>query len=185
MIRGRQKGRGFTIVELVATIVILGISLASITGVISLGIGNSADTLMEARAIALGHSYLDEIMARRFDERSDASGLDPCYGLPPGADTCTAVANLGPDGGETSRDRYDDVDDYDGLAEGDGYAPIKDAEGTVRANYDSFTVQVAVRYAGNDAVIGLTQTDAKLVTVTVSFRGLPTGWEFSVYKGNF
>lgn len=187
MINRRSGTRGFTLVEIVVTIVILAIALVSVTSIVTLGITNSANTLLETRAIALAHAYLDEILGRRFDERSATGGLGPCYDLPPPAATgkCTAVANLGPDGGETSRDRYDDVDDYNGLAEGDGFTPIKDADGVTRSNYESFTVQVAVRYAGTDAVLGLNATDAKLITVTVSYRGLSTGWQFSAYKGNY
>jgi len=185
MISLRQKG--FTLVEMVVTIVILAIALAGVAAMVSLGSSNSADTMLETRAIALGQSYLDEIMGRRFDERSAASGLSPCYLLPPGGGRrCTAIASLGPDGGEGSRDLFDDVDDYDGLAEGDGEAdPLQDAEGLERSGYENFNVTVSVRYAGNDPVLGLNATDAKLITVTVKYRGLADGWNFSVYKGNY
>jgi MSHA pilin protein MshD len=178
---------GFTLVELVATIVILAIALVGVSSMVSLGSSNSADTILRTRAMALGESYLDEIMSRRFDERSAASGLDPCFGLPPGADTCTAEANLGTEGGESSRDRYDDVDDYHGMEEGDGeLTPIQDAEGNTRADYANFHVEVSVRYAGDDPVLALDKTSAKLITVTVTTRDQGgQGWKFSVYKGNY
>jgi MSHA pilin protein MshD len=177
--------RGFTLVEMVATIVILAIALVGIAGMVSLGSSNSADTLVQTRAIALGGSYLDEIMGRRFDERSAPSGFDPCFGFV-GGDRCTAEMDFGADGGESGRDEYDDVDDYHGLAEGDGEAtPIEDAEGETREEYANYHVDVSVRYAGDDAVLGLTETDAKLITVTVTTRDQSSGWEFSAYRSNY
>lgn len=191
-----SRTRGFTIVEIVVTIVILAIALLGVVAIVRLGTSNSADTMLETRAIALGQAYLDEIMGRRFDEKSAASGLDPCFGLPSDmpapAKPCTAVASLGTDGGEGSgggflRDKWDDVDDYHGWMEGDGETkPIQDAEGDDREGYENFHVEISVRYAGADAAWGpLTDTHAKLITVTVKVRGQDEGWDFSSYKGNY
>lgn len=175
---------GFTLVEMVITIVILGIALVGVSAMVSLGSSNSADTLLETRAIALGQAYLDEIHGRRFDERSAASGFNPCFGLV-GGNRCSTT--LGPDAGENSRDRYDDVDDYHGLEEGDGVpgVPIRDAEGNERPDYENFHVAISVSYAGADIGMGMDETNAKLITVTVTARGQPEGWQFSRYKGNY
>jgi MSHA pilin protein MshD len=176
---------GFTLVEMTITIVILAIALVGVASMVGLGTSNSANTLVQTRAVALAESYLDEILGRRFDERSAASGLDPCFGLS-GGDKCSDEVDFGPDGGESSRDEYDDVDDYDGLKEGDGEVPpIADAEGATRVEYTNFHVEVSVRYAGDDPVLGLTETDAKLVTVTVTSRDQDNGWEFSAYRSNY
>ena len=176
---------GFTLVEMVVTIVILAIALVGVAGMVGLGSSNSADTLVQTRAIALAESYLDEILGRRFDERSAVGGNDPCFGLV-GGDRCTAEANFGPDGGESGRDTFDDVDDYHDLREGDGETtPISDAEGETRPEYANYHVEVSVRYAGDDTVLGLTETDAKLITVTVTTRDQSTGWSFSAYRSNY
>lgn len=186
---------GFTIVEMVVTIVILGIALIGVAAMVSLGTSNSAETLVQTRAVALANSYIDEIMGRRFDERSAASGLDPCYGFT--SNRCTLDASVAPDycestlgrdGGETlgQRETYDDVDDYHNLEEGDGTAfPISDADDATRAEYENFHIAVSVRYAGDDAVLNLHCTNAKLITVTVTSRDQQQGWDFSVYKGNY
>jgi MSHA pilin protein MshD len=174
---------GFTIVEMVATIVILAIALIAVSGMVALGTSSSADTLLETRAIALGQAYLDEITGRRFDENSDPGGFDPCYELTP-PDPCSAV--FGPEGNETTRDDFDDVDDYHGLLEGDGETtPIQDAAGDTRADYENFHVAITVEYAGDDPVLGLDATDAKLIVVTIKHRDQQDGWQFSVYKGNY
>lgn len=183
-----QQQHGFTIIEMVATIAILSIALVSVASIVSLGTSRSADTLQETRAIALGYAYLDEILGRRFDERSERSGVQPCYGLAPGPTRpCTAEMAFGPDTGEgTDRARWDDVDDYHGRAEGDGEViPLLDAAGNVRTGYDNFHVQIAVRYAGTDTAWGSSETDAKHVTVTVRLRSRTEGWSFSAYKGNY
>src|SRR5690606_31444683 len=93
---GVGGSKGFTLVEMIVTIVILAIALVGVSNMVSLGAANSADTRLDTRAIALGESYLDEILGRRFDERSAASGLDPCFDLV-GPDRCSTT--LGPDGG--------------------------------------------------------------------------------------
>ncbi|MDC0598552.1 hypothetical protein OAP18_01720 [Gammaproteobacteria bacterium] len=103
-----------------------------------------------------------------------------------GGGRCTAELSFGPDGGEGLRRRYDDIDDYHGLQEGDGFGtPIEDAEGNTKSGYENFRVEVRVRYAGDDAVLSLAETHAKLITVSISHRAQVTGWDFSVYKGNY
>lgn len=183
------KNRGLTIIEIVVTIVILGIALVGIAVMVGTGVSQSANTLIETRAVALGYSYLDEILGRRFDERTPTGGTPPCFGLA-GGGRCTAEASFGPDGGETRR-RFDDVDDFDGLVEGAGVIAnpvIDDAEGNDRTGYENFKVSVNVRYAGDDDVFGMPvpdETNAKFVTVTVEHTILNLNWEFSAYRGNF
>jgi len=202
-----SRQRGLTIIEMIVTIVILAIALVSITQMISGGLGRSADTLLETRAVALAQSYLDEIFGKRFDDLSDPRGIPPCRLV------CTDESLFGPedgqggrpDSGETSRIYFDDVDDYHGLDEGDGQTnSLQDAEGNERQGYENFRVRVSVRYlevdaGGEEELLGvdsalpdeLDQTDmnnaqdAKLITVTVTHRNVSAGWDFSMYKTNF
>lgn len=189
MIRRPVNGRlrlqaGLTIVEIVVTIVVIGLALVAISALVGFGVSESADTMTETRAVALGYSYLEEILGRRYDERTPRSGSPPCYGLS-GGGRCTAEASFGPDGSE-SRETFDDVDDFHGLVEGAGEAtPLEDAEGNTRTGYDNFRVEVTVRYGGDDAVLGLTETDAKFITVNVRNTSLGLNWDFSAYRGNF
>ncbi|WP_169792260.1 type IV pilus modification PilV family protein [Pseudohongiella spirulinae] len=187
----RRVQRGVTLIELIAVIVILAISLVGVTAAISGAISRSSDVMLETRAVALAQSYLDEILSRRFDENSAPRGIPPCRS------NCTDEIDFGPDGGETGRADFDDVDDYHGLDEGAGQAdPLQDAEGNERLGYENFRVRVEVRYlrlgvgeieedlatAPNDLT---DEQDAKLITVTVSHVEQPGGWMFSVYKANF
>ena len=136
---GAHHQRGVTLIELIAAIVILAIALVGITAAVPSAISRSSDTTLEARAVALAQSYLDEILARRFDANSGARGIPPCFIdadplNPGGMRACSET--LGPEPDEAliaptySRENFDDVDDYHGLDE--GYAqgrPLVDADG--------------------------------------------------------
>lgn len=190
-----RRQAGLSLIELIATIVILALALAGITVVLQGGLSRSADTTLQVRTVALGQAYLDEILGKRFDEKSSNSGIPPCRASAPPPFQCTVEGSFGPDGGET-RSTYDDVDDYDGMDQGDGQGtPLQDAEGNTRTGYDNFRVQVSVRYinvgAGQEEEnLGQgseldDELDAKLITVTVSHRSLTQGVAFSAYKSNF
>jgi len=159
---------------MVITISILAVSLTGITVMIQGGLSRGADTLLDVRAVALGQSYLDEILSRRFDELSEPNGIPPCRSLGAGAKPCTAEGSFGADG--ETRANYDDVDDYHGLAEGEGEAnPLRDSMGVTRDGYANFHVSVSVRYinlGGGQEEENLAQAselgdefDAKLLTV--------------------
>ena len=192
----RHRQSGFTLLETVVSIVVLGLALSSVAYMLQRGISESADTMVETRMVALGQAYLDEIISRRFDEMSHAGGAKPCFGFPPLPNACTAAASLGPDGGESSgglllRNRADDVDDFHGLVEGAGEpAPadvLRDAEGNEREGYENYHVEVEVLYAGDDPAFAKTPTDAKLITVSVRLADQEEeeAVEFSAYKGNY
>lgn len=201
----RTKHHGFSLIETIVTIVVLAIALTGITLAIQQGTGSSSTASVEVRATALAQAYLDEILGKRFDERSANRGVPPCRDpvIAPGTlRDCTLEVNFGSEGGEgTNRSRFDDVDDYHNLDEGDGQGtPLQDAEGVTRDEYENFRVTVDVRYihvllvsdeeyqlsasAMNDEDID-DNYDAKLITVTVYYRGIPEGLMFSAYKANF
>ena len=204
--------KGVSLVELIFTILILSLALVGIASSISGGTSRSADTLVEIQAVALAQAYLDEIVGKRFDEGNRPSGIPPCRvqrdSLPDLADgaarRCSEKVEaapppreFGPDGSET-RATFDDVDDYDGLIEGQGFGDLEDANGDPRGSeYDNFRIEIEVTYfdpLGTDVSYSDPGTndeeldddyDAKLITVTI-FNGNETeGFVFSVYKSNF
>ena len=206
---------GLTLIELVATIVLLSIALLGVAAGLQRGLGQSGEGLPQLQAVALAQSYLDEILGKRYDEKTRNRGVPPCRApsLPgvPVARQCTFEASFGPDTGETpasySRVRWDDVDDYHGMDEGNGGAnTMVDAAGNPRTDYDTFRVQVNVRYlnlgisptplgilppvASDEATLPINnewddEFDAKLITVTVSDGGLSDPVEYSAFKANF
>jgi MSHA pilin protein MshD len=187
----KQQQRGLTLIEMVVTIVILAISLVAISSILSSGVGRSSDTTLELRSAALAQSYLDEILGKRFDENSHPRGIPPCRS------NCTLIGSFGPDGGET-RAQFDDVDDYDGLDEGEGQlTPLQDANGDTRTGYENFRVRVSVRYmdigaSGTEENLAVAANDlddnedAKVITVTINFISSGAeGVSYSAYKANF
>ena len=175
----RQRGcqRGFTLIELVVTMLILSVAALGVMYSLSLGLRHQSDALWQPKAVALAESYMEEILGRRYDERSPSGGVPPCST----ATTACSIAAAFNDG--EVRAQFDDVDDYDGLNE----QPPRDVYGNPRSDYDSYRVAVSVAYASPAQVTALgldSTTDAKLVTVTVSTPESGS-MSFSALRGNF
>ena len=170
-----RMNQGFTLIELILTLLLISIAVLGVSYALGFGLRHQSDAIWQVKAVALADSYLEESLARRYDENTPVSGVPPCS---PVTSACSAVFS----DGET-RPEFDDVDDYDGLNE----SPPRDVEGLVRSGYDGYRVQVAVRYlvASEVTSLGLDDaSDAKIVTVSVSS---PSGsaMNFSAVKGNF
>jgi MSHA pilin protein MshD len=178
----KETQKGLTLVEMVVVIVVLGIALAAVAPIIANGTGSAGKVLLETQAVALGQSYMDEILSKRFAEAASPSGIPPYTG------PCALVTE------EAQRADYDDVDDYNGLAEGfdtDPPQPLLDVDGNARVGYENFRVDVVVRCLGDEAD-GLDSLDSldslengKFISVTVSHRTNTQGWKFGAYKANF
>ena len=83
--------RGMTLVELVMTIVILGIAAAALFSAMAAITGRSADPMLRQQSLAIAEAYMEEITLQAF---SDPDGLADC-----------------------GRSCFDDVGDYHGLDE--------------------------------------------------------------------
>ena len=178
---------GFTLIELVLTIVILGaVSLILIPFVNS--IVHGPDPMVRQRAVALGQALMDEIMAKRWDENTPVGGGPICSGessskatRPSLVDNCGApgartASAIGADAGETDRTLYDDVDDYNTMAE--EVDTFHDQRGTA-FSLPGYRRKATVRYVASSAnpidqntPAAPGTTDTKLVVVTVTS---PTG----------
>ncbi len=155
------SAKGFSLIELIITIVVLGVALSALTSSIFNGVGRNADPLWQSKATQLSQSYLDEILSMRYQEDSPLGGG--------GVGTCTLV---GSEAGETSRSLYDDVDDYNGLIESADFLDT-----TTLSNYSGYNVSIEVTC--NDVA-----TNSKLIAVTITS---PTNQNlvFSVIRGDF
>ncbi len=183
----RKNVKGFTLIEIIIGIVMLSISLAVVSTLIVPTEKQSADNVLQIKAAELAQSLLNDISSRAFDNNSDMAGGRWRCGED-GQDDCTENNRLGPDDGlggrddddETSRDRFDDVDDFD------GYNEITDAlGGDLSDDYGRFILDVSVAYAGDDLDLGVgNEQQAKRITVTVT-TSLGTAIEFSTHKANF
>lgn len=166
---------GFTLLELVLTIIILGFSTIILVPYFQ-AITQSPDPLIRQQAIALGQAMVDEILAKRWDEftpvgggpiRSDESpsGTVRLSKTLDAFDPLTAIATE-----EGSRADYDDVDDYDGSSENNTFYDQTGGSFTMRA----FQRDVAVDYIASNSnpvdntAVAAGSTDTKRIMVTIT-----------------
>ncbi len=169
---------GFTLVELVIGIALIGSVVALLVALVYPQLLRSADPLLIQRAAALGQSLAEEVLAKPFDELTPLGGVPPC-------NPCSAT--LGPDAGELGREDFDDVDDFNLYCgnPGDRFA-VENALGIAPDDYGSFSIRVCVDYDGDYDGVADTDSNAKLVTIDVWPPSERSGAvRFQFYRGNF
>jgi MSHA pilin protein MshD len=116
MSRFWQKRRaGFTLVELVIAIVVIGIAASGVLLVMNYTTAHSADPMIQHQAVAIAEAYLEEVLLQPYS--------DP-----------DAVPSV-----EANRALYDDLDDYNFTDVG-----ARDPSGAAIAGLGAYTVTVAV-----------------------------------------
>lgn len=156
VLAARALQYGATLVELVITIVIISISVAAVVGTLSRMTAHSADPMIEAQAVAIAESYLEEIMLKAY--------LDP-------------TKNTVCPGPPASRSLYDNVCDYSGLVD----IGARDQSGNPPPGIDlsAYTVAVTVDQAatlnnlsGSGSVLRIdvhvTYVDPSIADITLS-----------------
>ena len=140
MINPRQ--RGFTLIELIMFIVIVGIGVAGVLSVFTTSVRNSADPMVRKQALAIAESLLEEVVLKDF--------VDPNGGTN-GVSTCTLA-------GGTNRSLWDDVCDYNGYAS----TGIRDVQGNAIANLGGYSAAVTV------TTVAVASVNLKRVLVSVT-----------------
>src|SRR5690554_5084105 len=178
----RSSQQGFTLVELIIGLVVLGLAVVMLAMLFFPQAQRSAEPILQTRAAGLGQALMLEIMSKSFDQHSDRTGgLLRCGETD--APTCTEPTALRPDSGET-RALFNDVDDYHGLNSIDD--PLSDALGqAIGHRYPNFNYAIDVCYY--DVAIKECSpviTPYKLITITIT---TPLGQDigFSAVRGNY
>jgi len=143
---GPRRQRGVTFIELVAAIVIIAVASLGLMLAVGGAVGRSADPMIETQATAIARAYLEEAALAGFcDPEYDPDG-DPATGCRQEcvASPCASGCGGTKFGAEADRAHYDDVCDYDGLAD-DG---AHDRRGVALAELAAYRVRVGVREAG-------------------------------------
>ena len=99
----KRRSQGFTLMEMVVFIVVVGVGLAGVLSVLNLTTKSSADPIQPKQALLVAESMMEEILLKSY--------CDP--------DTVvrtTTPSTCGAHTTEASRDLYDDVLDYNGYA---------------------------------------------------------------------
>ena len=163
-------------IETVIAIVIIGIALTGIIGVIFNNIQEGARPFLETRGIELGQAMMDEILLKRWDEDTPLGG-----GRIP-----VAQANIGTESGESGRTDFDDVDDYNGYADGISGEPLKDELGNdLSADFQGFSRSVTIDFfkpAGAPA--SLDTKNYKRIRIQVT-APMGENFAFTAIKTNF
>ncbi len=173
-----QRSRGFSLIELVAGLVLTAFSLTFLSVVFFSHPERSVEPMLQVRAAELGQALMDEILAKPFDEQTPLGGFPPCS-------PCTPTASLGPDGTET-RSNYNDVDDYHSYC--DSNHAVEDVFGNLPTDFDNFQMSICVNYDGDYNGVADDNINAKLVIVEIyppSGAGLHEPITFKAYRGNF
>ncbi len=167
---------GFTLIETVIAIVVIGIALVGIIGVIFNNVQQGTRPFLEIKGVELGQAMMDEILLKRWDEDTPLGG-----GRIP-----LSLANIGTESGESERTDFDDVDDYNGYADGVAGEVLQDELGNdISADFTGFSRSVTVDFfkpAGAPA--SLDTKNYKRIRVQVT---APTGenFVFTAIKTNF
>jgi MSHA pilin protein MshD len=134
-----KRQMGMTLIELVMTIVIVGIAAAALFSAMAAITESSADPLLRQQSLAIAEAYLEEILLKDY---VDANGI-----------VCPAVPG--------NRSQYQTVCDYAGLNDNGA----READGTSIAALAAYRVNVTVT---PHAWAGLAAADALYVEVTVT-----------------
>ena len=190
---------GFSLIETIIFILVVGIALAGIVSLFVQNTRSSADPFVRERAVAIAHTYMDEIMGKRFDENTPVGG--GC--VETGSNSCTAYCAALSDGvcvsskcrlqaatncvarasvsgiatEEGSRSAFDDVDDYDGLNQ------VPTGIGGAVGGYQEFNVQVNVSQPAA-SWHGIDARDLRHIQVAVS-SPLNETIRLEAYRVNF
>lgn len=158
----RARRAGFTLIELIIAIVVIGISLLGVLTVFAVAARHSADPMVQQQAQLIAEAYLDEILIKRF--------YDP--------DTNTVCpANEG------SRAIFDNVCDYNTLPD----TVVRDQSGAAIAALSAYSVTVAVDSSAGVALHTVNNTGAtRVLLVTVTVTGpQSTSVALSGYRTNY
>ena len=159
--------RGFTLIELVLSIVIISVTGVALIAAVSTVAGRSADPMIRAQALAVAGAYLEEVsLAPLCDPAYDPDGnpattcrtdckTRPCAG------GCGGAA-FGPEGGRAD---FDDVCDYDGLSDSGAY----DRQGNALAGLSGYRVDVSVLDSAGVSLgsPAITPADGRVVRIEV------------------
>ena len=154
--RQRHLSRGFTLVELIIGLVVLGIGVTAFLNLIVNTTRHSADPMIQQQAHAIAQAYMEEVLAQPFcDPDFSTTCRTSCISA-----TACATCNIA----EGTRSNYDAVCDYNGLSDSTG---ARNYTGALVAGLGSYNVNVNV----DDSAVtlsGLSSASGQLVEVTVT-----------------
>ena len=191
-----RRQRGFSLVELLVSMIVIGVGLAGLMSVIPVAIRTSTDPLITKQALTIAER-LGAPLGLTINAKGAVPGdhalcvpsrmmFDPLHTLfteamlseisgKPFANPTNGFAGAAT---QANRALFDDVSDYNGYSSVGAYAI---AGGAPIAGLTGYNVSVSV--AGT-ALSGATAVDSLLITVTVTYQG-GTSVSVSGYRLNY
>jgi MSHA pilin protein MshD len=152
----KRHARGFTLIELIFFIVVVGVGLAGIVSVSTTVVKSSAEPMVRKQALAVAQSLLEEILLKNYSRPTDS--------------TAVSFANGG------TRNQFDTVTDYIGYNTTGG---IVDVTGTAVAGLGSYNFTPVVTVAPD------TLGTLAVLKVVVSVTGPQGVVTLTGYRGNY
>jgi MSHA pilin protein MshD len=152
---GAARGRigGFTLVEMILAIVIIGVGLAGVMVAFSTAVGRSADPVIQQQMLAIAENLIEEVQLKPYA---------------PAAHTAPAGC---------ARDTYNDVSDYHGYATSGQVCTV---DGVAVGALSGYSVGIAVATA---TLSGVAEAKRITVTVTRGSQSLSlAGWRTNYAK---
>jgi len=146
--------RGFTLIELIVLIVVVGVGVSGLVLAIHQATKDSVDPLFQQQARAIAQSYLEEAMLKSYCDPDDFASATTC--VTSCSSSACVPANCGTNT-EASRDLYDNVCDYDAIT---SESPPVDQSNTALAALADYTVDVSVIDSGFTLGTGAGQVSA-------------------------
>jgi MSHA pilin protein MshD len=139
-----ERHRGFTLLELVVTLVILGVAFAAIAGLVATLGGGSASPVLQTQALYIAEGYLEEAMLKSY---IDPDGVNEGCGV--------------------SRDLWDDIGDYE-LCLGTATAPT-DSAGVALAGLSRYRVRMDVENATTVGGVTTRRVEVRVTNIDGDF----------------
>ena len=165
--------RGFTLIELVIFIIVVGVGLAGVLSVFNLTVFRSADPMVRKQMLSIAEALLEEVAMQPFSycdptDVNATTATSAVVGV--GSIFCNSLAEgLGVEAGETrssSTNPFNNVSDYSGLAT---LNPVSDISGTHTYTGYSATITLTAEALNTIASTSTPATmEALRITVVVS-----------------
>ncbi|RLV59037.1 type II secretion system protein [Parashewanella curva] len=157
---------GFTLIELVVGMMVLGIGLVLMATMLYPQADRAAENLHRMRAAELAQSVMNEIWSKRYDPKTGEGGIPRC--TPTGNDECTVSGTSG-----NSRSDFNNLNDYAGLDQDDTMLGSSKKYADL---YPNFKLNVSIS-SNNPAV-------SKIITITVT-TPLNEAIRFTAIRSNY